>query len=344
MGVELGVLLVGVEADLVAVGVVQVGQDPADAGPMDPGVLLAQRGQPGSEFLDRFLAGHADGEVVEARGRPGSFRVEPQAEQRAPVGVRQGVAHQLALLDELDLDSVAQPGPIPLPGAGKIGHRQFQVVKASQLWRILHVHNSSSVSTGQCVRRVLRPGRPSPQATTPIRGPGGEHVEIMWNNGRPLPCDHKSKDHRAIRAINYGCARGVTHTVLTLASARRPPYWDSARSQPPVRAPTRRSAAVRVPSVARLHEVIHRQAGRPDSRQRGGKIRDWRAPPTPSTQIMGAGEWLLATFTRQARCRTERLLVARHLTALFQAAPRAGPNGVSGAPRRARRNGRSVVR
>ena len=46
------------------------------------------------------------------------------------------------------------------------GH--LHVVDASQLRRTLHVHDSSSVSTGQCVRRVLRPGRPSPQATTPI--------------------------------------------------------------------------------------------------------------------------------------------------------------------------------
>ena len=62
-------VLKGVEADLVAVGVVQLGQDPADAGPVHPGVLLAQRGQPGRELVDRFLAGHADGEVVESRGR-----------------------------------------------------------------------------------------------------------------------------------------------------------------------------------------------------------------------------------------------------------------------------------
>ena len=62
-------VLKGVEADLVAVGVVQLGQDPADAGPVHPGVLLAQRGQPARELVDRFLVGHADGEVVESRGR-----------------------------------------------------------------------------------------------------------------------------------------------------------------------------------------------------------------------------------------------------------------------------------
>src|SRR5579862_4878452 len=36
--VKVGVVLVGVEADLVAVGIVQVGQDPADAGPVHAGV------------------------------------------------------------------------------------------------------------------------------------------------------------------------------------------------------------------------------------------------------------------------------------------------------------------
>jgi hypothetical protein len=35
------VVLVGVEADLMSVGVVQFGQDPADAGLVHPGVLLA---------------------------------------------------------------------------------------------------------------------------------------------------------------------------------------------------------------------------------------------------------------------------------------------------------------
>ena len=50
-------VLDGVEADLVAVGVMQLGQDPADAGPVDPGVLLAQRGQPGGQLADRLPVG-----------------------------------------------------------------------------------------------------------------------------------------------------------------------------------------------------------------------------------------------------------------------------------------------
>ena len=39
-GIELGVVLEGVEPDLVPVRVVQLGQDPADAGPVHAGVLL----------------------------------------------------------------------------------------------------------------------------------------------------------------------------------------------------------------------------------------------------------------------------------------------------------------
>jgi hypothetical protein len=67
------VLLKGVEADLVAVGVVQSGQDPADGGPVHPGVLVAQRVQLGRELDDRVLVGHADGEVVESGCRPGAL-------------------------------------------------------------------------------------------------------------------------------------------------------------------------------------------------------------------------------------------------------------------------------
>jgi len=89
-GTGLGVVLAGVEADLVTVGVVQLGQDPADAGPVHPGVPLAQRGQPVRELVDRVLVRHADGEVVEARGGPGPGGIEPQAQPRAPVRVRQG--------------------------------------------------------------------------------------------------------------------------------------------------------------------------------------------------------------------------------------------------------------
>src|SRR5260370_9347057 len=47
VGAEPGVVLDGVEADLVAVRVVQMGQNPADAGPVHPGVPPAQRDQPG---------------------------------------------------------------------------------------------------------------------------------------------------------------------------------------------------------------------------------------------------------------------------------------------------------
>src|SRR5258708_7364050 len=56
VGAEPGVVLDGVEADLVAVRVVQMGQNPADAGPVHPGVPPAQRDQPGSELVDRLRA------------------------------------------------------------------------------------------------------------------------------------------------------------------------------------------------------------------------------------------------------------------------------------------------
>jgi hypothetical protein len=66
----LGVMLLGVEADLVAVGVVHLGQDSADAGPVHPGMPLAQRGQPGGDLVDGVLVRHAYGEVVKSRCCP----------------------------------------------------------------------------------------------------------------------------------------------------------------------------------------------------------------------------------------------------------------------------------
>ena len=97
----LGVVLLGVEADLVAVRVVQQGQDPADAGPVHAGVLLALLGKPGGELVDRLFVGHADGEVVESGGRsrplgdraagPAAAR-RPDAPARGPSSFREGTA------------------------------------------------------------------------------------------------------------------------------------------------------------------------------------------------------------------------------------------------------------
>jgi hypothetical protein len=126
------------------------------------------RGHPGSELVDRFPAGHTDSEVIKARGRPGSFWVEPQAGRRGPVGVLQGVTHELALLDELDLDSEAQPGLIPPAGAGKISHRQLHVVDASQLRASCKSMAPPLSAPASAFAVRSRPGRPSPQATTPI--------------------------------------------------------------------------------------------------------------------------------------------------------------------------------
>ena len=79
-------MLVGVEAELVTVGVVQAGQDPADGGPVHPGVLLAKRGQPGSELVDRLLIGHADGEVVKSCGGPGTLGLSRKPSIGPPLG------------------------------------------------------------------------------------------------------------------------------------------------------------------------------------------------------------------------------------------------------------------
>ena len=137
-------VLEGVEPDLVPVRVVQLGQDPADAGPVHPGVLLAQRGQPGGELVDRVLVRHADAEVVEAGGSPGALGIQPQAQGRASVGMRQRDAHQAALLDELQLNLVAQAAEIPLAGPVQIGNRQLQVVNPGQDGCVRHAHDLSS--------------------------------------------------------------------------------------------------------------------------------------------------------------------------------------------------------
>jgi hypothetical protein len=47
-----------------------------------PGVLLAQRGQPAGELVDRLLPGNADGEVVEPGGGPCAVGIEPQGQRR----------------------------------------------------------------------------------------------------------------------------------------------------------------------------------------------------------------------------------------------------------------------
>lgn len=58
--------------------------------------------------------------------------------------MREPVAHQLTLLDELDLDLVAQAGAVPLPGPGQISDRQLQVVHARQNRRVQIAHDPSN--------------------------------------------------------------------------------------------------------------------------------------------------------------------------------------------------------
>jgi hypothetical protein len=131
-GTRVGVLLDGVEADLVTVGIVQVGQDPPDAGEVHPVVVFAQRGQPDGQLVKGRLAGYADREIVKAGRGPGPDRSQPQRQLRAAVWVLQDVAHQPALLDELHRDLVAQPSAVPLARARQVAHRQLEVVDASQ--------------------------------------------------------------------------------------------------------------------------------------------------------------------------------------------------------------------
>ena len=82
------------------------------------------------------LSGHADGEVVEPGGGAGPLRVEPQAEVRPSGRMGQPDAHQRALLDELDLDLVAQAAAIPLQRPGQVGDRQLEMVNSGQGRRV----------------------------------------------------------------------------------------------------------------------------------------------------------------------------------------------------------------
>ena len=103
-----------------------------DLAPVHAGVGLADLVQPAGEQVHSGLAGHADGEVVEPGGRAGPVRVEPQAEARAAGRMRQPVAHQRALLDELELDLVAQAAAVPLQRPCQIGDGQLEMVYSGQ--------------------------------------------------------------------------------------------------------------------------------------------------------------------------------------------------------------------
>jgi hypothetical protein len=81
-GVQVGVVLHGVEAQRVPVGIEDLGEDPAQAGPVHAGVRLAEFVELAGELLDGGLVGHADGEVVESGRRAGPLWVEPQGEPR----------------------------------------------------------------------------------------------------------------------------------------------------------------------------------------------------------------------------------------------------------------------
>jgi hypothetical protein len=127
-GRHVGVVLHRVEAQRVPVRVEHLGQDPAQAGPVHAGVGLAELVQPAGEPVDGGLVRHADGEVVESGGGAGPVRVEPQGEVRPAGRMGQSAAHQRALLDELDLDLVAQAAAVPLQRPGQVGDGQLEMV------------------------------------------------------------------------------------------------------------------------------------------------------------------------------------------------------------------------
>jgi hypothetical protein len=79
-----------------------------------PALRLTQPGQPGGQVIDRRLVRHADAEVIEACRGPGALGIEAQGEGGTAVGVRHRVAHQPALLDELDLRVIAQAAAVPV--------------------------------------------------------------------------------------------------------------------------------------------------------------------------------------------------------------------------------------
>src|SRR5262249_25644603 len=120
----------GVEAHLVPVRVVQLGQDPPDRREVHPGVRLAERGGPGGELLDRLLRRDADGEVVESCRGLGACRVEAQRELWAAIGVAHPDTHQLALFCELHYRPVTEAGFVPGARPGEVADRQLHVMDA----------------------------------------------------------------------------------------------------------------------------------------------------------------------------------------------------------------------
>jgi hypothetical protein len=93
----------GVKPHLVAVGIVGVRKNPPNCGALHPGVLLPERGQPNSEFIDLLLRWHANRKIVEPRRCCGADWVKSKGEFGTPVGMGQSHPHQDAVLDELNV-------------------------------------------------------------------------------------------------------------------------------------------------------------------------------------------------------------------------------------------------
>jgi hypothetical protein len=113
-GRRVGVVLESVEAQDVPVRVTYLGQNPAHAGPVHPGMGLSHRIECAGEPVHGRLVRHADSEVVESGRRTGPVGVESQSQARTARGMGQGVTHQDAVLHELDLDLVPEAAAVPL--------------------------------------------------------------------------------------------------------------------------------------------------------------------------------------------------------------------------------------
>ena len=96
-----------------AVGIVHPEQDPAHGCAVHAVVVDAPLREVGCERFDGVVAGHADGEVVEARGGARSVGIAAQREVGTAVGVGHRHAHPDALFDELGHHPVAEVLLIP---------------------------------------------------------------------------------------------------------------------------------------------------------------------------------------------------------------------------------------
>ena len=95
------------------VGILHPEQHPSHGGAVHAVVVHAALGEVGGERFDGVMAGHADGEVVEARGGARSVGIAAQGEVGTAVGVGHRHAHPDAVFDELGHHHVAEVVLVP---------------------------------------------------------------------------------------------------------------------------------------------------------------------------------------------------------------------------------------